>query len=55
MLKKESTKFSSKLDEHKNNLSSITTSFDKHLKKMIVNNRVGRNIEAATSELEAEI
>ena len=33
----------------------LTTSFDEHLRKISVNNRVGNNIETVTSEFEAKI
>ena len=44
-----------KLDEHKKNLYSFKKSFDDYLENMSFNNRFGRNIEAATWEIEATI
>ena len=49
------TKFSSKLIKQEKHISSLTTPFQENLKKMSVGNRVGRNIEAAESEIEATI
>ena len=55
LIKEYSTKLSSKLDYHVKKLSSFATSFDEILENISSNNIVGRNFEAATSELEATI
>ena len=55
ILKEDSTKFSSKLDDHVNKIYSFTKSFDKRLNNISTNNRVSSNIDAETSKLEATI
>ena len=48
ILKEDSTKFSSKLDDRVKKISYFTTYFDGILDNMSFNNIVGCNIEAAT-------
>ena len=55
VLKEDSNKFSSKIDDHVKKLSSFTTSFDKRRENMSANNRVVKNIETSISELEPSI
>ena len=49
VLKEDSTKFSSRLDDHLKKLYSFTTLFDEGLGKMSDRNRVDRKIESKTS------
>ena len=55
VLKETTNKFSSKIIEQENHISSLTPHFEELFENMIVCNRFDRKVEAAKSKIEATI